>query len=291
MATGVLNVVAPGSGTLVEMAGQALDAASEAVDRTARENWERELLARLGRSEAELARLGQMFEFLTGPLAVVCDKAAAFADQPDDLPDIIGQAIADDPSLAQILHQIGAVKEQFAVFQADIRRLADAGQLRQVFQPQAVSVAATVPPAPTLETKPLPNDLVEAWRVKATATPGWLGVDVYGQCMFTEKKPEGYVTVPGFKLKWTPGILKDLPVPQTAFGLTFSHMTDAGLTHLAGLTQLTSLYLQSTQVTDAGLTHLAGLTQLNSLYLNGTQVTDAGVKRIEKVLPGCEISW
>jgi parallel beta-helix repeat protein len=124
VAAGVLNVVAPGSGTLIEMAGQALDAAGEITNRLPRENWECELLARLGQSEAELKRLGQMLEFLTGPLAAVCDKAAAFANQADNLPDIIGQAIAADPSLAQVLHQIGTLKEQFAVFQADIRRLA-----------------------------------------------------------------------------------------------------------------------------------------------------------------------
>jgi serine/threonine protein kinase len=125
VATGVLNVVAPGSGTLVEMAGKALDAASASADKIARENWERELLARLGQSEAELTRLGQLLEFLTGPLAVVCDKATAFADQADDLPDIIGRAIAADPSLGQVLHQINGLKEQFSVFQADMRRLAD----------------------------------------------------------------------------------------------------------------------------------------------------------------------
>jgi len=122
---GVLNVVAPGSGALVEMAGNALDAASETAEEVADDQFRRQLLDRLGQSEAELTRLGQLLEYLTGPLVKVCDKAAAFADQADDLPDIIGRAIAADPSLAQVLHQIGGLKEQFSVFQADIRRLAD----------------------------------------------------------------------------------------------------------------------------------------------------------------------
>jgi serine/threonine protein kinase len=125
VATGVLNIVAPGSGTLVDLAGQAIEAASHAAEELVEEQFRRELLARVKQNEAELARLGQLLEFLVGPLAKVCDKAASFADQPEDLPDIVSRAIAADPSLTQVLHQIGNLKEQFAVFQADIRRLAD----------------------------------------------------------------------------------------------------------------------------------------------------------------------
>jgi hypothetical protein len=123
--TGVLNVVAPGSGALVELAGRAIDAASESAEQIARADWERQVLARLGQSEAELARLAQLLEYLTGPLAAICDKAAAFADQPADLPEIIQRAIAANPSLSKVLHEIGNLKEQFGVFQADIRRLAE----------------------------------------------------------------------------------------------------------------------------------------------------------------------
>jgi len=78
--TGVLNVVAPGSGRLIEMAGQALDAASTVADKVSRDNWEREILARLGRSEAELDRLRRLLDNLAGPLARVCDQAAAAAE-------------------------------------------------------------------------------------------------------------------------------------------------------------------------------------------------------------------
>ena len=45
-------------------------------------------------------------------------------------------------------------------------------------------------------------------------------------------------------------------------------MTDAGLEHLKGLTQLRVLNLANTKVTDAGLEHLKGLTQLRMLYLD-----------------------
>ena len=40
-------------------------------------------------------------------------------------------------------------------------------------------------------------------------------------------------------------------------------MTDAGLEHLKGLTQLQRLACGDTQVTDAGLEHLKGLTNSN----------------------------
>ena len=41
---------------------------------------------------------------------------------------------------------------------------------------------------------------------------------------------------------------------------------------------------RGTQVTDAGLQHLKGLTQLRTLNLKGTQVTDEGVKRLQERL-------
>ena len=62
-------------------------------------------------------------------------------------------------------------------------------------------------------------------------------------------------------------------------------MTDAGLTHLAGLTKLTYLNLRLTHITDAGLAHLNGLTNLSALDLSATQVTSAGVTELRRVLP------
>ena len=63
------------------------------------------------------------------------------------------------------------------------------------------------------------------------------------------------------------------------FNLNFrcTPITDAGLVHLKGLTKLSSVVLHGTQVTDAGLVHLKGLTNLSYLRLDGTQVTDAGL--------------
>ena len=70
-----------------------------------------------------------------------------------------------------------------------------------------------------------------------------------------------------------------------------AQVTDAGLVHLRGLTQLQDLSLYLTQVTDAGLVHLKGLTQLQDLYLKGTQVTDAGERSLHKALRRRERVW
>jgi len=56
-----------------------------------------------------------------------------------------------------------------------------------------------------------------------------------------------------------------------------TEVTDAGLEHVEGLTELQLLDLHGTQVTDAGLEHLKGLTSLKELDLSATQVTDAGL--------------
>ena len=66
-------------------------------------------------------------------------------------------------------------------------------------------------------------------------------------------------------------------------------ITDEGLVHLEGLTNLETLYLNDTQVTDAGLVHLKGLTKLEWLDLRNTEVTDKGVKKLQEALPNCTI--
>ena len=76
------------------------------------------------------------------------------------------------------------------------------------------------------------------------------------------------------------------------FSYTFGYitqLTDAGLAHLKGLTNLQTLDLKGTQVSDAGLTHLKLLTNLQTLWLLGTQVSVAGVQELQKALPNCRI--
>lgn len=57
-------------------------------------------------------------------------------------------------------------------------------------------------------------------------------------------------------------------------------ITDAGLTHLNGLTKLRKLNLYGTQVSDEGLKLLGRLTNLEELNLSHTRVTDAGLAHL-----------
>ncbi|MBT4867125.1 MAG: hypothetical protein HON53_18630 [Planctomycetaceae bacterium] len=51
------------------------------------------------------------------------------------------------------------------------------------------------------------------------------------------------------------------------------------------------LELNNTRVTDGGLEHLNGLTNLRFLALKHTRVTEEGVKELKAALPQCEIQW
>ena len=67
-------------------------------------------------------------------------------------------------------------------------------------------------------------------------------------------------------------------------------ITDAGLKHLEGLTRLRALSLNYTAgVTGAGLVHLSRLPKLEFLDLFGTKVTEVDAKRLQELLPDCEI--
>lgn len=48
--------------------------------------------------------------------------------------------------------------------------------------------------------------------------------------------------------------------------------------------------MQFTAITDAGLVHIKGLTELQDFELRYTQVTDAGVAELKKALPNCLIN-
>jgi Leucine-rich repeat (LRR) protein len=73
-------------------------------------------------------------------------------------------------------------------------------------------------------------------------------------------------------------------------GLGLSDVTDVGLEHLKGLTNLQSLILEGTKVTDVGLEHLKGLPRLRWLDLADTKVSQRGVKKLQQALPECEIN-
>ncbi len=68
-----------------------------------------------------------------------------------------------------------------------------------------------------------------------------------------------------------------------------THLTDAGLPHLAGLTKLKFLHLGSTAVTDAGMPALVSLKSLKDLKVTRSAVTEAGVDVVKQAIPGIEI--
>jgi len=77
--------------------------------------------------------------------------------------------------------------------------------------------------------------------------------------------------------------LSKLHLQQTA-------VTDEGLAGLEGLEYLEYLNLYGTQVTDAGLEHLKGLKNLRAVYLWQTGVTKEGARALQEALPDLEIN-
>ena len=99
-----------------------------------------------------------------------------------------------------------------------------------------------------------------------------------------QSDPSGNV-IPGAKPPGPPWLRKllgdDLFVSVTRCSLDQSEISDAGLEHIGGLTELRTLSLGNTTVSDAGLQHMEGLLQLQELLLGGTNVTDAGLEYLK----------
>ena len=62
------------------------------------------------------------------------------------------------------------------------------------------------------------------------------------------------------------------------------------LRHLSRIHHVT-LNLSGTNVSDADLEQLASIGGLDELYLCASQVTERGIRRLERALPNCKISW
>lgn len=67
--------------------------------------------------------------------------------------------------------------------------------------------------------------------------------------------------------------------PHTGLNLAGTAVTDAGLQHLSGLTNLEWLDLSGTAIGDGGLQHLSGLKNLQHLDLSRTRVGDTEIER------------
>lgn len=65
-----------------------------------------------------------------------------------------------------------------------------------------------------------------------------------------------------------------------SFSVTETEITDNGMKHLRGLTNLRVLVLYGNKLTGAGTVHLSSLTQLQHLELGHTKVDDEGLKHL-----------
>jgi hypothetical protein len=70
--------------------------------------------------------------------------------------------------------------------------------------------------------------------------------------------------------------IRQMPDGGDVLHILWTPITDAGLAHLEGLTELQELTVQPAQVTDAGLAHLEPLTKLQLLKLSSTKITRIG---------------
>ena len=61
--------------------------------------------------------------------------------------------------------------------------------------------------------------------------------------------------------------------------------------NLAELKRLKRLSLAGSGLTNAGIKHLANLTNLESLDLRRTKVTAPGIDELKAALPKCQIQW
>src|SRR5262245_33580424 len=145
-----------------------------------------------------------------------------------------------------------------------------------------LSVLASQPPDKKAPPKPLPKEIIEAWK-KGGAEVGFMRVNSLAFYGFVSEKEGAAGDLPAFDLfDVKEGQLAKLPAPPSVFGLTI-HMpqeTDAPLKELAGLKNLHALVLYGHWMTDAGLKELAGLNNLQALALGATKVTDAGLKEL-----------
>jgi hypothetical protein len=83
-------------------------------------------------------------------------------------------------------------------------------------------------------------------------------------------------------------LLDNGPVPES--GAPRNRITDGGLRHLEGMRRLFSLALSGSDVTDDGLRHLAGLPRLTVLEMNRCRIEGPGLAHLGR-LPHLEVLW
>ena len=136
---------------------------------------------------------------------------------------------------------------------------------------------ADTPPAKTYTLKPLPKNIVTAWKV-AGAEAGWMQPTPFGLFRFVHARDGKPGDLPAFRFgRWQAGHLTQLPIPETAFGLIignyqYTELSEAGIKEMASLKNLQALELYNIGITDAGVKELVGMKQLQSLGVDYTSL-------------------
>jgi hypothetical protein len=117
-------------------------------------------------------------------------------------------------------------------------------------------------------------------------TAGWRGANPTHQVVFDTELKDLRDAIPAFKARKSTddAALKTLPAPELPFALILSEskVTDAGLKHFAGQTNLVLLDLTFSKVTGKGVAALTELPNLTSLALRSVEVTDADLKEVAR---------
>lgn len=69
------------------------------------------------------------------------------------------------------------------------------------------------------------------------------------------------------------------------------NVSDAGMKHIAALSNLRILYLAYTQVSDDGLLLLKSLHNLEQIYTEGSRISPAGITTLKQSIPGLEVKF
>ena len=113
--------------------------------------------------------------------------------------------------------------------------------------------------------------------------------------LFSDAQAEHLKGLPHLRFVHLAGItdagLRHLPglTQVQVLSLGDTQITDTGLENLRGLRQLRLLTMDNTPIGDDGLANLAGLSQLAELAIRNTKVTERGVKLLQQALPNCKI--
>ncbi len=123
----ILHTALPGSGAVVNLVDKVLDCVHE----TARDNWELDLERLLTATQADLGRVEQLLDLLSGELAGLTAQVAALEAVPEAARQIVAVALATDQRCRESLGKLDRLAQGFDLL---------AAQNRQILHKQGYSV-------------------------------------------------------------------------------------------------------------------------------------------------------